>query len=83
MSKRVEVLLFASLAERAATDRVAVDVEEDDTASDLLARIGESWPSLAGGLASVRVAVDHRFRAADEPLLPGEEFALIPPVSGG
>lgn len=80
---RVEVLLFASLSEFASRDRLELEVSESTTARELLDRVADQVPELSGRLASVRVAVDHHFRSDADLVLPGNEIALIPPVSGG
>lgn len=80
---QVQVLLFASLAEAAAVDRVTVEVDPSVSSREFLSCVADAVPELAGRLDGVRVAVDHQFRGADEAVLPGDEIALIPPVSGG
>ena len=80
---RYQVFLFASLRERAGVDTLGIDLPEGATAADLLERLGALRPELAGGLRQVAVAVGHRIVPRDAPLPPGEEVALLPPVSGG
>ena len=74
----VRVRLFAGLRERAGTGVVEVEVGDDAT-------VGDVWPSLGLGdeppgllYARNRAYVDRA-----EALAPGDEVAVIPPVSGG
>jgi molybdopterin synthase catalytic subunit len=77
-SMTVRVRLFAALRERAGTGEVELELPEGARVGDALARLGD----LAGGLALV-MAVNREYADADVPLAPGDELALIPPVSGG
>ncbi|MCX4245198.1 molybdenum cofactor biosynthesis protein [Paraliomyxa miuraensis] len=79
----VDVLLFAGLREIAHAPTVAVELGDLATAGDLLAALGEQYPALAPRLPPCRVALDHVFVRADEPVAGAREIAVIPPVSGG
>ena len=74
----LEVKLFAMLRERAGSGTVEVELERGATVGDL---IGE----LAGliGAMPVRAAVNREYSDNGRALEPGDEVALIPPVSGG
>ena len=52
------------------------------TVAELHARLTERYPAL-GAVGSLRYAVNQAFAAADAPIGPADELALIPPVSGG
>jgi MoaE-MoaD fusion protein len=80
---RVWVLYFAAARERAGTSREELEVSEEATVSSLLARLAERHPGLGPLLPHLRVAVNQEFASTDQPLSPGAEVALIPPVSGG
>lgn len=79
----VTVLLFAGLREAAKAETVTVEVPDGSTAGDLLAAVEVQIPALAGRVGASRVAVDHAFANADDPIDGAKELALIPPVSGG
>lgn len=79
----VHVLLFAGLREIAHAQTIAVEIGDLATARDLLAAIGQQHPALAPLLPPCRVALDHAFVRADEPVAGAREIAVIPPVSGG
>lgn len=79
----VTVLLFAGLREAAKAETIAVEVPTGSTVGDLLAAVEAQIPSLAGRVGASRVAIDHAFANADDPLDGAKELALIPPVSGG
>lgn len=80
---RFQVLLFASLRDRAGSERVEIEVPTGTTCSGLLEAVEIQQPQLAGHLSVVRVAVDEQFQNRDHTLEEGNEIALIPPVSGG
>jgi molybdopterin synthase catalytic subunit len=74
----VTVRLFAVLRERAGAGSVELELPEGACVGDALAELG----SLAEGLPLV-MAVNREYAPEDQELVPGDELALIPPVSGG
>ena len=75
---QVTVRLFAMLRERAGAGSVELELPEGARVGDALAELG----SLAEGLPLV-MAVNCEYAPEDQELAPGDELALIPPVSGG
>jgi molybdopterin synthase catalytic subunit len=74
----VSVRLFAGLRERAGADVVELELPEGGRVVDALERLG----AVTNGVPVV-MAVNREYAAEDTPLGPGDELALIPPVSGG
>ena len=75
---QVTVRLFAALRERAGAGRRELELPEG-------ARVADVWPALGlgeepRGLAYAR---NRAYAERDTPLEPGDEVAVIPPVSGG
>jgi MoaE-MoaD fusion protein len=83
MPMQVTVLLFAGLRARLGVPELTVELAEPASVASLRAALAAAYPELSANLEHCRVAVDHEFAAADTPLGPGQEIALIPPVSGG
>ena len=76
------MLLFAGLAEAVGRREIELSGEPDPrTVAELSSRLREALPALAG--RPWRVAVNRRYASADDTVSPGDEVALIPPVSGG
>jgi molybdopterin synthase catalytic subunit len=75
---QVTVRLFAMLRERAGAGSVDLELPDGARVEDALAELG----SLAEGLPLV-MAVNREYAPEDQELAPGDELALIPPVSGG
>ena len=75
---QVTVRLFAQLRERAGANEVSIELPEGARVEDAIGRLG----SLVGELPVV-MAVNREYADADTALSPGDELALIPPVSGG
>ena len=74
----VTVRLFAMLRERAGTSEVTLELPEGARVSDALAELQD----IAEGLPLV-MAVNREYAAEDQVLDPGDELALVPPVSDG
>ena len=72
------MLLFAMLRERAGARQLTIELPDGARVSDALAELGD----LAAGLPLV-MAVNREYAPEDHVLDPGDELALIPPVSGG
>lgn len=77
-SVEVTVRLFAMLRERAGATEVVLDLPEGASVADALERLGD----LASGMPLV-MAVNREYAPPGQVLDPGDELALIPPVSGG
>jgi MoaE-MoaD fusion protein len=75
---QVSVRLFAGLRERAGRDVVELELSDDALVRDALERLDE----LVDGVPVV-MAVNEEYAGAETQLHPGDELALIPPVSGG
>ena len=74
----IRVRLFAILRERAGASELTLELPEGARVRDALAELA----GLAEGLPLV-MAVNRDYAAEDTVLDPGDELALIPPVSGG
>ena len=74
----VRVRLFAVLRERAGSGEIELELPDGAAVSDALERVS----ALTEGVPVV-MAVNHEYADASAPLSPGDELALIPPVSGG
>ncbi|HWI73535.1 MAG TPA: molybdenum cofactor biosynthesis protein MoaE, partial [Baekduia sp.] len=75
---KVSVRLFAGLRERAGRDELELDLPEGARVADALAAV--EW--LAPGVSLV-LAVNREYADGDVVLQPGDEIAVVPPVSGG
>jgi MoaE-MoaD fusion protein len=75
---QVSIRLFAGLRERAGTGTRELELAESAT-------VGDVWPALGLGdePAGLLYAVNRRYAEPGAALAPGDEVALIPPVSGG
>jgi molybdopterin converting factor subunit 1 len=80
----VEVRLFAMLRERAGTDCVSVEVPDGATVRQAIDAVGHvnGLDELIAAMPVV-MAVNREYAGEDAALSPGDELALIPPVSGG
>jgi molybdopterin synthase catalytic subunit len=74
----VRVRLFAMLRERAGADEIELELPEGALVRDALERVHD----LTSGVRVV-MAVNQDYADPSEVLHPGDELALIPPVSGG
>jgi len=74
---KVKVRLFASLRERAGSESVELELADGATVRDAIAAV-----PMADGVPVV-MAVNREVAGDDVVLRPGDELALIPPVSGG
>jgi molybdopterin synthase catalytic subunit len=80
----VTVRLFAVLRELAGRESVELELADDATVDDAMAALS-TRPELADALPRLGVvmAVNRDYASGATRLAPGDELALIPPVSGG
>ena len=80
----IEIRLFATLKDRAQSDRIRVALPADPTTvAALLDAVGADYPALAPALRSALVAVNRAFAGSETPVGSTDEVAIFPPVSGG
>lgn len=79
----VRVLLFSVLKERLGTSLVELDLSESVTTGELLSVLAARFEAIAEYRASVRLAVNGTYAAPETMVHPGDEVAVITPVSGG
>jgi len=77
-SMEVRVRLFAALRERAGAGVMELELPDGACVGDAIAQLAD----LIAGVPVV-MAVNHEYADSSVPLRPGDEVALIPPVSGG
>jgi molybdopterin synthase catalytic subunit len=75
---KVDVRLFAGLRERAGSGTLVLDLDEGSTVGDVWAQLG-----LGDEPAGLLYARNKAYVERSERLAPGDEVAVIPPVSGG
>ena len=76
------ILLFARYADELGGDSVTVTLPSAATAADVLAAV-RALPGAERLPPSPIVAVNQRYARPGDPVCPGDEIALIPPVAGG
>ena len=78
----VTIQLFASLKETLG-DTIDIDLPEPVTVGSLMQKFVELHPEFKDAAAALNVAVDLEYVTENAPILPGQEVAMFPPVSGG
>lgn len=79
----IEVLLFGAAADRAGTRKVRLEVGEGTTVDDVWTLLVEENPDLSPMRDTLAFAVNGEYAKMDETVEPGDEVAVLPPVSGG
>jgi sulfur-carrier protein len=80
----LRVLFFASARHAAGCAETTVVCNAEGMGEAVLwERLLAKFPSLASQRDSVRIARNYEYLSPGENLYPGDEAALIPPVSGG
>ena len=80
---RVQILFFGMLKELAGRASDTIDLPEGASVADALRYYESQIPRLKESLSSLALAVNQQYAGPDTTLNPGDEIALLPPVSGG
>jgi molybdopterin synthase catalytic subunit len=80
---QVRVLTFASLRQIMGMSSLTVDLASGATVADLMERLSKDFPTAAPHLVRAIVAVNQDYAARTRTLIPNDEVAIFPPVSGG
>lgn len=79
----ITVLFFGFLRDIAGAGEVRLEVEPDATLGGVFDHFAKLYPELDKRRSSIMLARNQEFGAPQTPLQPGDEVALLPPVSGG
>jgi len=77
------VHVFARLRDLAGSETIVIPLPTPATARDVRDVIRRNHPSLAELLVRSQIAINGEFVNDDAAVRPGDEAAVIPPVSGG
>lgn len=80
---KISILFFATLKDRAQTNRAELTLADSATVADLKAELAGRFPGLTPALPTALVSRNHEFAFPEDKLADGDEVALFPPVSGG
>lgn len=81
---KLNILLFAGLADRLGDGQISIELEADTiTASGLLQHLMKKFPEHADALKPCFFAKNREYAEPGQMLEEQDELALIPPVSGG
>lgn len=80
---QVNLLYFGVLKELFGGERDAIELADGARVADLLELLRLRQRSHAAAFQSLAVAVNRVYAQTDTRLAPGDEVALLPPVSGG
>ncbi|MSR75179.1 MAG: MoaD/ThiS family protein [Planctomycetes bacterium] len=82
-SMQIKLLAFGPLREHLAADSVSLELPAGASVADLLEAAEAQYPALLPFRGRVAFARNATWCSAATLLAPGDEVALIPPVSGG
>lgn len=81
-SGSVKVLFFGAAADRAGTREDELQTGETNL-DELWAMIAGRYPELSPMRKNLAFAVNEEYARGDDRVAPGDEVAVLPPVSGG
>ena len=79
----IKVLLFGAAADRAGTKETELPVDEGVTLAELWLLLTEMHPDLVPMCDTLAFAVNGEYARGEDAVSPGDEVAVLPPVSGG
>lgn len=82
-SSRIRVLFFGAAADRAGVREAEIPAEEAGTLEELWRDIARRYPELLPMRDNLAFAVNQNYARMEDLVSPGDEVAVLPPVSGG
>jgi len=80
---RITLIFYAALAEAISGEPMLLEVAKGSTADELMELLSQRFPQAAPILKTTRLAHEDEYVGKQTVLTDGEEYCLIPPVSGG
>ena len=79
----IKLIFYAVLEETISAEPLVLEVKKGGTAEQVIALLSLKYPQAASILRSTRLAHEDEYVGKQSILTDGEEYCLIPPVSGG
>ena len=79
----IKLIFYAVLEETISAEPLVLEVKKGSTAEQVIALLSQKYPQAAAILRSTRLAHEDEYVGKQSILTDGEEYCLIPPVSGG
>jgi len=79
----ITVRFFALTRDRAGVSQIELELAPGASVANAVQRIADMFPELKALLPRIAFAVNQTYVDRSTMLRPGDELALIPPVSGG
>ena len=79
----VKVLLFGAAADRAGIRQTEISMGGGATLEELWSILADRYPGLVPMRDTLAFAVNSEYARMDDRVSPGDEVAVLPPVSGG
>ena len=79
----ITLICYAVLQETISEEPILLEVPDRCTAEQVIEKLSQSYPQAAQILKSTRLAHQDDYIEKQSLLKEGEEYCLIPPVSGG
>ena len=80
---QINLIFYAVLEETISAEPLLLEVKKNSTAEQVIALLSQKYPHAAAILRSTRLAHEDEYVGKQSILTDGEEYSLIPPVSGG
>ncbi|PTM53261.1 molybdopterin converting factor subunit 1 [Desmospora activa] len=79
----IRILLFAAVAEAIGQRSITLKLPAQASVRDVIQQLEHQYPDASELIRVAVIARNQEYAELDETILPGDEIALIPPVSGG
>ena len=83
MSIPVKVLFFGAAADRAGARQIEVPLSDQTKLAEIWPVLTDMYPDLAPMRDTLAFAVNGEYARMEDAISPGDEVAVLPPVSGG
>ena len=83
MSIPVKVLFFGAAADRAGARQIEVPLSDQAKLAEIWPVLTNMYPDLAPMRDTLAFAVNGEYARMEDAISPGDEVAVLPPVSGG
>jgi len=80
---QVRVLFFGMLKDLTGRESESLSLTEPATLNDVVRHYEERVPGLKALLPAIALSINQEYAGLQSQLRPGDEIAMLPPVSGG